>query len=489
MGERVGNVSAELARVQGAYAQPTLGLLHADTAPVVVAILRACFDDTATTVDAVWLEQAVDNHLDTLRSTGADKVPAGSGRDLCRTWRSKQWLVRSLDGEREVYALTSHAQGALGLVRSISTDRAGLSEHRVATIMAAARRFNAGANPDVAERIRIIDAEIRRLEEDKRRLADGEDIPEVTDEYLLQGYAELYELVASLPRDFTRVKESFTSLRTDLMARFRTEEAVPGELVAAYIERVENIMTSTAEGRAFDGALSLLRNEDQKDQLRSDLRDLVTHPQVGDILTTAELAQLRATMDIINGGIESVLEQRRRVTTALRDYLNSHDATEERELERVLRHLDGSFTGWLEQTGPRTVGPLRLPERPEVENLSSRFWDPTHHVEPVELTPVEHDPSGAPTLADLTAGGGPSLDQLRDALAAAGTHGHVADIFNDLTPGLRRPVEITGLLHLATNEPDLHVTPEEDVYRSIRPDGSTRDFVGPRVTITTEEIP
>lgn len=486
----MGNVVAELTRVHSAYAQPTLGLLHADTAPVVVAILRACFDDTTTAVDAVWLEQAVDNHLATLRGTGADKVPAGSGRDLCRQWMNKQWLVRSLDADREVYTLTSHAQGALGLVRSISSDRAGLSEHRVATIMSAARRFNAGANPDVGERIRIIDSEIARLEEDKRRLADGEDIPEVTDDYLLQGYSELYDLVASLPRDFARVQESYTRMRSDLMASFRSETTAPGQLVAEYIDKVNGLMTATAEGRAFEGALALLRNEDHKDQLRADLRDLVSHPQVRNILTPAELAQLRSTMDVINDGTQSVLRQRQRVSTALRDYLNSHDALEERELERVLRSLDAQFHDWLERTGPRTTSTISLPERPDLESLPTKFWDPLGQAEPDPLELTEPDPHSAPTLEDLAAGGGPSLAELRAAVhAAAGTSDHLADVFNHLGLSLRRPVEITGLLHLATNDPDLHVSDELDVYKAVRPDGSTRHLLGPRVTIATEESP
>ena len=487
----MGDVLAEHARALGSFGQPTLRLLHANTAPAIVAVLRACFEDTAGHVDATWLEQAVTNHLDTLRAAGLDNVPSGTGRDLCRAWMRRSWLVRSLDEDREVYALTSHAQSALELVRSVSSERTGLSEHRVATIMQAARRFNAGANPDVAERVRIVDQQIADLQENRRRLTAGEEVPAVTEDYLLEGYSELTDLIASLPRDFARVQESFATARADLMGRFREEDAVPGQIVADYITRVDSIMTATPEGRAFEGALALLRNEDHKDQLRSDLRALANHPQAHDILTPADRTQLTATMGVLNDGIQSVLTMRRRVSTALRDYLTSHDVAEERELDRVLRDLGAAFPGWLERTGPRTTSCLQLPQRCDVSTLPTRFWDPARGAAPDRLETDVADPNAAPTLAELAAGGGPSYDKLRVAIDdARGRRPTLAVVFNDLDPALRRPVELTGLLHLATNDPGLAIDDGTvDVYETVRHDGTPRALAGPRVTIAPEETP
>ncbi|MFZ1287132.1 MAG: DUF3375 family protein [Candidatus Phosphoribacter sp.] len=140
-------VQDELARVREAYQQPTLRLLHKSSAPVIVATFRTCFDDKTTARETSWLEQAVDNHLATLRARGESDVPSGSGHDLCRAWMKTRWLERTQEDGREVYQLTSHAQSALQLVRSISSDRSGLSEHRIATIISAARRFQLPRQP------------------------------------------------------------------------------------------------------------------------------------------------------------------------------------------------------------------------------------------------------------------------------------------------------------------------------------------------------
>jgi hypothetical protein len=148
-------VRDELGRVREAYRQPTLRLLHKSSAPVIVAIFRACFDDKTTARESTWLEQAVDDHLSTLRARGESDIPSGTGHDLCRSWMKTRWLERTQEDGREVYQLTSHAQSALQLVRSISSDRTGLSEHRIATIVSAApvqfsrqpRRRRTGPHP------------------------------------------------------------------------------------------------------------------------------------------------------------------------------------------------------------------------------------------------------------------------------------------------------------------------------------------------------
>ena len=88
-----------------------------------------------------------------------------------------QWLVRSLDDAgHEVYTLTSHAQQALELVKTLSRDRATLSEHRIATLLTTVRRFNSEANPDRTARVSILNAEIARLTAERDRLVDGGDI-------------------------------------------------------------------------------------------------------------------------------------------------------------------------------------------------------------------------------------------------------------------------------------------------------------------------
>ena len=486
------DIGGELARVRGAFEQPTLTLLHQRLAPTVIAIFRATFGRDVRAIAAARLHDQVEAYLDELRLAGVTDLPTGSGRELCLRWMKGQWLVRSADEDgTEMYALTSHAQDALALVTNLTRERASLSEHRISTILNAVRRFNAEVNPDRAARVDILNAEISRLAAERDHLLDGADLPQVSGDYMVEGFGELLSLIAALPSDFARVEEAFSSLRSGILASFRAEERAAGEVIDDYLARADNLMTATAEGRAFEGAFALLSDDALLLQLREDLGALLAHPLAADILLDGDRSELRGTVSLIRSGIERVLARRSRVTATLREYIVSHDITRDRQLDATLRQLDAELATWMRTAGPRASVPLELlPPRIEVAHLRERFHSTDIDAGPPPLTDVSaHRPDGV-SLSELLAQGGPTLTELRqhllDALTGPDPIATLGDLFDGLEASLRRPVEIFGLLHLATNTPGLHSQDDTETYRTVRADGTTRDLTVPRVTLPEE---
>ncbi|WP_300683172.1 DUF3375 domain-containing protein [Nocardioides sp.] len=485
-------IAGELARVKGAFAQPTLTLLYQRQAPVVITIFRAAFGRNNKPIPTARLHTQVEEHLAEIRLAGETDLPHGSGRDICQRWMRGQWLVRSLDElGREVYSLTSHAQQALELVKNLARDRATLSEHRISTILGTVRRFNSEAHPDRSTRVTLLNEEIARLQGERDRLVDGtddSDLLSVTEDYMSEGFTELLSLISALPSDFARVEERFAAIRTEILAAFRAEDRPAGEVIDAYLERADTMMTATHEGRAFAGAFTLLRDDALVSQLREDLGDLLDHPLSDGMLSDADRAELRGTVRLVREGLDRVLSQRSRVTATLKEYIVSHDAARDRELEQTLRQVESELMTWMAATGPRATHDVPLlPSRAGVEHLRERFYDPADDILPAPL--VETDLSAAPTttLAELMAQGGPHLGVLRSrledsmrSLLPASTLGGVFDTFE---PSLRRPVEILGLLHLAADYGWSAEADEVETYAAIRPDGSTRTFAVPRTPL------
>lgn len=56
-----------------------------------------------------------------------------------------------------------------------------------------------------------------------------------------------------------------------------------------------------------------------------------------------------------------------------------------------------------------------------------------------------------------------------------------------LPDDLRRPVEILGLLHLASRVNALDQVADTEVFEAIRPNGELRHFLVPAVPLTTDE--
>lgn len=487
-------IAGELARVKGAFAQPTLTLLHQRQAPVVITIFRAAFGRNNKPIPTARLHAQVEEHLAAIRQAGEPEVPTGHGRDLCHRWMRGQWLVRSLDeGGHEVYTLTSHAQQALELVKNLARDRATLSEHRIATILGSVRRFNSEANPDRTSRVTILNAEIARLQAERDRLVDGADMVSATEDYMLEGFTELLSLISALPSDFARVEERFATIRTEILAAFRAEDRPAGDVIDDYLARADALMTATHEGRAFEGAFALLRDDALVTQLREDLTALLDHPLAGGILSDADRAELQGTVRLVRDGLDRVLAQRSRVTATLKEYIVSHDAARDRELEQTLRQVESELMSWMATTGPRATHDVPLlPARAGVDHLRERFHDPADDVLPERIRAADPDDAPPVSLEGLLAQGGPRLSQLRqrldDALASLLPAASLGELFQRLEPSLRRPVEIFGLLHLAADR-DWESEGTLERFDAVRPDGTRRAFAVPRMPLPDPDRP
>ena len=101
-----------------------------------------------------------------------------------------------------------------------------------------------------------------------------------TEDYMLEGFTELLSLISALPSDFARVEERFATIRGEILAAFRAEDRPAGEVIDDYLARADALMTATHEGRAFEGAFALLRDDALVTQLREDLTALLEHPLV-----------------------------------------------------------------------------------------------------------------------------------------------------------------------------------------------------------------
>lgn len=484
------DIAGELARVREAFDKPTLRLLDRKWAPFVLAVFKSSFSRDRRSVQADLLHAQVDAYLADLRSVGSD-VPSKNGRALCVQWMNDQWLYRETgDGGDEQYSLTSHALEALLLVSSLSRDRALISESRLTTIVATVRDRATQANPDREERIRRLDLEIAEKNSERDRLAAGGEIAAESNDQMHEGYANLVDLINQLPSDFKRVEESVAGMHRQIVNDFRGEERPIGEVLDEYLTKTDALMSSTPEGRAFEGAFALLRNDALIQELKNDLETILLHPFALE-LSAHERRSFMGTVSLIRKGIDDVLTQRNGLTTTLREHIVNHDVVKDRELERLLREINRELATWMQTAGPRsTVTAELMPGTLDVEHLRERFFDPSAHLAPPALDDVSAEAPQPASLHDMRQQGGPLLDELRQAIVAAFAAGEATSVgaaFNGLDATLRRPVEILGMLQMATQIDAVHRADTVETFETVRPDGSRHSFSVPRIMLTEHE--
>ncbi|MBP1300396.1 MULTISPECIES: DUF3375 family protein [unclassified Curtobacterium] len=485
------DVDLEFSRVRAVLDRPTLRLMSRPTSAAVIAVFRTVFDRDVQYVPADRMHLQVEEHVARLQSTGA-RVPASehgeneadarpNGRALCRDWVAAQWLVRSNspDGD-EQYSLTSHALEALNLVDALSADRALISESRLAMIVEAVHRWAASAEPDPDVQVRRIDAQIAELQAERERIARGE-VTEVDDARMHDGYTNVADLIRQLPSDFKRVEEAVATMHRSIVEDFRQEVRPIGEILDDYLARTDDLMQATPEGRAFEGAFELLRDDALLLRLRDDIATILAHP-FAESLGAGERRAFRNTVSILRQGIEDVLAQRRQLTATLRDQIVAHDVVRDRELDAVLRSVNRGLAAWIDSGSARDRVPLGLlPATAEVGTLRERFYDPDNEAVPPPIEEPDDDVFEELDVESLRRHGGPLLAELRAALRSAPDS---VSAFHALPPEQRRPVELFGLAHLLTGNDDFETATHLVPHRTVRPDGETVTFRMPSASLT-----
>lgn len=486
-------VVGELARAQEALERPTLRLLDGKWAAFRIAVFRCTFTRDRRSIQADRLHVQVDSFLTEFQREGLEVPPNLNGRALCNQWVNDQWLFRDNDSDSSiVYSLTSSALEALDLVQSLSRDRVLVSESRLTTILDTVSRWALEASPDAQARIDRLTVQIKELDAERKRLLQGGEVAAASDERMLDGYTNLIDLIGQLPSDFKRVEESVLDMHRRILRDFREEERPVVEVLDEYLDKQDELVKGTPEGRAFDGAFVLLRDDALLSELRENVQVLLDHP-ASDVLDVRDVQEIRGAVSVIRQGMKDVLTQRRRLTATLKEHIVNHDVLQERELDRVLRGIERELATWMEAAGPRTTVPVELlPPTLKVGHLKERFWDPSSAAPPPPLEEPEDDDGGdPPTIEELRMQGGPSLDELRDVIIESFARGDattLGQLFNHLPSPLRRPVEILGLLHLASRVDALKDDTGTELFEAVRTDGESRRFLVPAVSLTTTDV-
>lgn len=485
------SLGRDLHRTTNAFDRPTLRMLNHPQAPYVIAIFSTLLPAERARIPAEAFHIKVDGLLEDLQASDP-KAPSGLARELCTRWVKQQWLSRAPNeaGEEE-YSLTSHTQEAIEFIDRMSGRRAVLGESRIRTIIEATQRFAGIANPDPAERIRRQRERVAREQGELERLEAGGATEAPTLDQLFDEYRNLEGLLSALPSDFLRVTESMREIRRDISADLRAEQSSLGDILDAYLKRADGLMEGSLEGRAFRGAVDLLRDQSHLEQLQADLMAILRH-EFATALTAQEREGLANTVSLLRRGIATVTQERSRMSTSLARSIERHDVVRERELNEVLTSIDTMLHLWMRPGGGRKPAKVDLGlEKCEYGNLSTRFYDPAEHAPPPPLRTTSHE-SAVDVWAQARGMGGPDLRTLRETVEKArgnDASGELtaAEVFRGLDDGLRRPVEILGLLHVSSTAQPLQSHPDiRERYVSRRADGTERVFTGPALRLNAD---
>lgn len=378
-------------QARDAFETPTLKMLSHPRAHIIAAVLATTLPADQNRVPADIFHVKVAAVLDELRLHGID-VPDLTGRDLSREWLKSLWLATSSnDAGEEEYGLTSYAQSALEFIQRETGPRATLGESRILTILDAAERAADLVNPDPEARIRRQEERVAREQAELVRLRSGGAIEPASDDRKLEAYLNLQSLLSAIPGDFRRVEEAMRTDRHEVLGDLNKEDSSTGEVIDSYLQRSDQLMENSHEGRAFRGAVDLLRDTQLLVRLSEHLRAILSD-EFAQALTEAERLALAGTVTMIRQNMRLVLDERQRMSSQLARTIEQHDVVRERELRDVLRDIERELLTWMTTAGPRAnvAVDLALPKA-DFGHLRERFYDPVDHAGPAPLVTARFD--------------------------------------------------------------------------------------------------
>lgn len=465
-----------------AFQNPMLALLHQTHAPFVVTVLAMVFTTERPRVAVADTHAEINDVLDQLRSAGygdedSQPLPAGNARDLCRQWVQAGWLVRQVsDDDVEVYRLSAYGVGALEVAGRVGGVRTRVSESRVRTLLQAIERLAQDADPDVMARIARLHQEIQQRQRELTRLEQGGAIDSVQDEQLLEAAENVLHLARELPADFARVAESIKAIQRDVVAHLRHDLRPTGEVLREYLVSGQRILDATPEGRAFAGALRLIGDPTQIDDLWSQLRTVLRH-RFTDLLPAQQRGELTEISRRIEQGVKEVLTTQRQASHVITTQVRNHDPMRDRQVDELLRDVMSGLHSWVpDSRRGEAVEPLRRLPVVDVGHLRQRMSDLRPPQPPAPLR--EWDEEEDMQSPDTRAWGGARYADLRAHLAAfAGDTDSVdvAEAFRAAAEDLQRPIDLLGLLEIA-HDAGMAETGEVVVIDTVRPDRTRRRF-------------
>jgi len=455
----------------------------------VVAVFRSAFAADTAQVPTHVLHERVEQAQGELAAEGVD-VPAGTGREVCRGWLRDRWLRRIASiNDAEVYVKTTHAESALTMIERNGRARPQLSESSIATILHAAEQCAIDANADAEARISRLDQQIAALTVERDRIVGGGGVEVASDARMLERLANLERLLVDLPADFLAAAEAVDEIHRDLADAFRSDDRAAAAVIGDYLTRLD-ALAADSRAAAFIGASELFRDDTARQHLSDDIETFLTHPFTR-LADPEGLTRARNAVFTLQAGLNQVLQRRRRASDTLRARIQQrtdHDG----EVRGLLNGIRDALIG-VGRSGRRFHSPPGLlPTEVTVGHLSTRFHDPDDHLPPPPLHDADADPDDGSDLSfeELRRYGGPAYAALHEAVAARlAARGAVAlaEVFADLDPDLRRPVDLLGLLQLAGT--DAPSAGELMPHPAVRPDGSEVVLVAADLLITSLEEP
>jgi len=324
---------------QGLYAKnkrlhqdnSTWRLLRADNAPVILAFLSELFSDE-NEVPMNEARVSLDIEIRRLRDIDLWHTENNAAYYL-KAWIALGW-IRELD---DMLTKTDALDMALRFTQGLDSRNVGTSASHLRIVQETVRDFAAATSPNIEDRLSILALKKREIEQEMAALEAGE-VVQLTELQQRERIREIFQLAYILPGDFRLVEDEIRIHDQALRVQMIEGDASHGEILLHAMEQ-EDLLAQTEAGGAFEGFYTLLCDDNRNMELREHLKSILSKP-AAQYLKPHERQFLAKLMRELTKESDRVFKVRRRTGEALRAYVESGSAAENRAVTKLISELE-----------------------------------------------------------------------------------------------------------------------------------------------------
>ncbi|MCR5084526.1 MAG: DUF3375 domain-containing protein [Succinivibrionaceae bacterium] len=312
---------------------PTLRLLRADNAPLVIAFLRNIFGRERE-VSYESASALLKEFLQELRDAGLIDGSKASARDYLAQWVDARW-IRDIAGKQLL--LTDAAQRAIEIAERMDEEVVSTSATHLEVLIQSVSSLYLAVCSNKQERVKKLRERIAVLERQIRSIASGSEAG-LSEAQKRERILAVYEFAKSLPRDFRRLEEEIIDLDRQLRERMIRSDATKGEILASDLD-AEAAQYETDYGAAYQGFFALLCDGETRRKFKDEL-GYVLNSEVAVHLGAEQREFLGSIIDQLVMESDRVRAVRARINANLRAYLTSDAFRESRRVLGLITALE-----------------------------------------------------------------------------------------------------------------------------------------------------
>lgn len=459
--------------------------MRADRAPLILAFLSDLFDG----VTEVPFERAR-SELELIYRGEGVADPSTNARLALNNWID-DGLLRE-QGQKLI--MTSKAELALKFVDGLDSRDMLVTESHLETVSEEIRRLLVVLSPDIEERKRVIEEQIRELEATKDRLSAGL-APELSDAQRRERVRHLYNQAIRLTQDFRFLEDEMRQHADTIRKQILDDQESRGSVMEGVLD-AEDAMRQSPAGMAFDGFYSMLADAERSLAFRAQIKRLMKLG-IAEYLTKDESRYLGEMVTELLNQSSRVIERRRAATESLKAYMTSGAQEEHRAVDRLIKQamqLAVRLKGKFPQGSPEWNIELPLVLRtgkvrvglPSLIKVSK----PAESLEMTEI--VEHINGTELSDASLKAMDGVSVNaiasEVRDVLRTSGSR-TLAEL-SFLRPVKRGVAEVMALVRIAiTTQAQRFGESDTEQFSVVDLDGTELLVTVPTFVLSYEKFP